>query len=141
VVILVAEDEGLIAFALEWALRLGGHQVLGPVDRVEAGVRLSEQTRPDLALVDLDLKHGDDGAQLARYLHERHRTPILFTSGQVDHARNHRHLAVGLIPKPYDTDRVLDVVSFIGDIARGRKPASAPRHVELFQQMPPLSPA
>ena len=101
-VILVAEDEGLIAFALEWALRLAGHQVLGPADSVDEAMRLIEKTRPDLALVDINLRDGDDGTRLARHLHENLGIPILFTSAQVGQARNHRHIAWGLIPKPYD---------------------------------------
>jgi DNA-binding response OmpR family regulator len=132
-VILVAEDEGLIAFALEWALRLAGHQVLGPVDTVAGALGLVERKRPDLALIDLDLRHGDDGADLAHHLHEKFGTPVLFTSARIAHARKNRHVALGLIPKPYDTDQVLDVVSFVGDVASGVRPPRVPNQVELFQ--------
>ncbi|HEX2527965.1 MAG TPA: response regulator [Geminicoccus sp.] len=132
-VILVAEDEGLIAFALEWALRLAGHHVLGPVDNVASALDLIERTKPDMALIDLDLKAGDDGAQIARCLHDRYRTPVLFTSARLAKARQNRHVAWGLIPKPYDPDQVLDVVSFIGDVARGSTPPRVPHQVELFQ--------
>lgn len=133
VVILVAEDEGLIAFALEWALRLAGHEILGPVDTVEEALRLVDQTHPDLALIDIDLRHGDDGTRIAHHLHDRYRTPTLFTSARVAYAREHRQVAWGLIPKPYDPDRILEVVSFIGALARGAVPASVPRHFELFE--------
>jgi DNA-binding response OmpR family regulator len=82
-IILVAEDEALIALVLELTLRPGGHRVLGPVATVAEALRLADETAPELALVDINLQDGDDGVALARTLRDRYGTPSLFLSGQV----------------------------------------------------------
>src|SRR5690349_9657428 len=100
--ILVVEDETLVAFTLEWALELAEHEVLGPADNVEDAIELCRTRQPDLALIDLNLRDGGDGVEVARYLHHQ-RTPCLFVSAQVAHARANCHLAWGIVRKPYDS--------------------------------------
>ena len=48
--ILVAEDEAVIAFALELALVLAGHEVLGPAADEDEALRLAGERRPGLEL-------------------------------------------------------------------------------------------
>jgi DNA-binding response OmpR family regulator len=61
--ILVVEDEALVAFALEWTLKIAGHQVLGPADSVEDAIALCRTGRPDFALIDLNLRDDGDGIE------------------------------------------------------------------------------
>lgn len=136
--ILVVEDETLIAFAVEWALRIAGHDVLGPVDSVEDAIRHATARRPDLALIDLNLRDGGDGVDVARFLHEQYQAPCLFLSAQVAYARAHRHLAWGLVRKPYDSSNLTSIASFIQQVARGQRPSSTPADLELFISLPPL---
>jgi DNA-binding response OmpR family regulator len=131
--ILVVEDEALIAFAVEWALKIAGHDVLGPTDQVEEAIELSQHSRPDLALIDLNLRDGGDGADVARYLHARYRTPCLFLSAQTAQARVHREVAWGLVRKPYDTAAVPHVVRFVADTLQGRQAGPVPPGLELFR--------
>jgi DNA-binding response OmpR family regulator len=131
--ILVVEDETLIAFALEWALKLGGHDVLGPADSVEDAIKLVQACRPDLALIDLNLRDGGDGVEVARYLHDRYRTPCLFLSAQVAHAKKNREVAWGLVRKPYDTASLPAVVRYVADILQGRQPKHVPPEIEVFR--------
>ena len=49
-ILLVAEDEALIALVLEGALRDAGHEVLGPAATPEEALALAEGTRPGLDL-------------------------------------------------------------------------------------------
>ena len=65
-ILLVAEDEVLIALVLERALRDAGHEVLGPAATPEEALALVEETRPELALIDINLTGGGDGIALAR---------------------------------------------------------------------------
>jgi DNA-binding response OmpR family regulator len=130
--ILVVEDETLIAFALEWALKITGHRILGPTDSVEDAIALCRNEWPDLALIDLNLRDGGDGAEVARFLHERQRTPCLFLSAQVAHARAHRHLAWGLVRKPYDSANLPAIVDFVGKLRRKERPDQVPAGLELY---------
>ena len=135
VMIMIAEDEGLVAFALEWSLRLAGHEVLGPVDCIADAIAASDQGRPDMALVDIDLRNGDDGTHIARHLHKRHKTPTLFTTARLDYARAHRDIAWGVIPKPYDPDVILTIVCFVEKMTQGLSPTPVPDHFELFAHL------
>src|SRR5690242_2963160 len=106
-VILVVEDETLIALVLEIALRFAGHDVLGPAATPEEALRLAGRERPELALVDIILRDRGDGVALARALRDRYGTPSLFLSGQVPQAHANRDAAWGLIRKPYDPEAVV----------------------------------
>ena len=130
--ILVVEDEPLVAFAMEWTLKIAGHRILGPADTVDLAIQLCSQHRPDIALVDLNLRDGGDGVEVARFLQERHETPTLFLSAQVAHARAHRHLACGLVRKPYDSALLPRIVEFVDAIEHGDRPAQVPPGVAVF---------
>ena len=55
--ILVVEDEFLIAMELEAVLEEGGFRVLGPVSTVQAALRLLGEHRPHAAVLDLNLRN------------------------------------------------------------------------------------
>jgi CheY-like chemotaxis protein len=129
--ILVAEDEGLVAMAIEWALELAGHQVLGPADNVDDAIALCEQRRPDLALIDLNLKDGGDGSVIARHLKERFDAPVFLQTAQVAQARAQKQEVWGVVRKPYDTGSLPRLVQFVSDVRSGRK-AQVPPDVEIF---------
>jgi len=132
VVILVAEDDGLTALAIEMALRTDGHEVLGPTGLVEEALQLAQSRTPDLALVDLELADGGDGIQIARQLHRRYEIPLLFTSASAERARAHVDVAIGLLRKPYDPQLVPRVIAFLSRLAHGELVAAVPRPLELF---------
>jgi DNA-binding NtrC family response regulator len=53
--ILVVEDEPIIAMELDLTLGNAGFQVLGPVPSVSAALKLIGATRPDAAILDVNL--------------------------------------------------------------------------------------
>jgi len=55
-VVLVVEDEFLIAMELELLLQQHGWQVLGPAATVAGALRLLASARPDVALLDVNLR-------------------------------------------------------------------------------------
>jgi CheY-like chemotaxis protein len=130
--ILVVEDEGLVAMAIEWALKLAGHHVLGPVDNVGEAIALCEHSRPDLALIDLNLRDGDDGLDIARHLKERYDTPVFLVTAQVAQARAQQHMVWGVVRKPYDPEGLPRLVRFVSDILQDESPRPPPE-VEIFR--------
>lgn len=131
-IILIAEDEALIALVLKLALRAVGHRVLGPVDTADEALRLAATMRPEFALVDINLKHHGEGIQLARALRDRYGTPCLFLSGQISEARANRDAACGIIAKPYDPTVVLRAIEVVDQLRHGRVPQQVPPQLELF---------
>ena len=131
-ILLVAEDEALIALVLGLELRDAGHEVLGPVATPEEALALAAETRPGLALVDIRLKDGGDGVALARTLRDRHGVPSLFVSGQAPDALAARDAALGLVRKPYGPEDVARAVEVVAGLLRGEKPGRLPPGLELF---------
>lgn len=54
--VLVVEDEFLIAMDLETILEQNGHTIVGPACSVDAALRLLERERPDVAVLDVNLR-------------------------------------------------------------------------------------
>lgn len=130
--ILVVEDEPLVAAVLEWTLKQSGHEVLGPAESVKAAIALCHESRPDLALIDLNLREGGDGIHVAHYLRTRHATPCIFLTPQVVHARAHRHLAWGVVRKPYHIGIMPQILDGIMALEDGQEPVMLPDEIEIF---------
>lgn len=81
--ILVIEDEFLIAADLEAVLEEFGHQVVGTADTIEKALAAARSYRPQVATVDLRLKHSQSGADAAERLVELG-VEVIFVSGNLD---------------------------------------------------------
>jgi two-component system, response regulator PdtaR len=135
--ILLVEDEPLIAMALEAELTDAGHTVRGPASTAGRALQLAEIAPPDLALVDINLRDGaGQGIQLARELSYRCGTPSLFVSGQRAEAEANQDAAIGFIEKPYDPAVVLKAIEIARIINEGGTPppSAIPRGLELFRR-------
>jgi len=64
-VVLLVEDEPLVADTLDAALTACGYRVLGPVATVNAAMRLLQTSQPDVALIDYRLATTTSEALLA----------------------------------------------------------------------------
>ena len=133
--ILIVEDEALIAFAIEWSLNLAGHRLLGPADTAADAITLSANIRPDLALIDLNLRGDGDGVDVAKYLTKRWETPVLFLSAQAAYVRANPNVAWGLVSKPCDIANLPRIVHFISEVTDGRQPDMVPHGLEFFRPM------
>lgn len=133
-IILVAEDEALIALTLEMTLSDAGYTALGPAATVQRALDLTRQDIPDLALVDISLRDGDSGIELARTLGTRWGVPVLFLSGQRAEAFANQDVALGFMGKPYDAEAALAGVRVLQHLLeKGPPPPPAsPRGLELF---------
>ena len=129
--ILVVEDEFLLAALIADTLTAAGHEVSGPAARIGEALQLTEANGPEMAIVDLELRGGDSGIELARELQARG-IPSVFATGQKGLARANRGLALGLVPKPYLPATLLLVVSWVEAAREGMQPARAPRGFEPF---------
>lgn len=131
--ILVVEDEPPIADILQYALTDAGYAVLGPVDTLNEGLRVAEKNRPDLALVNINLKDGSKGTDLARELLNRWKVPCLFISGEMAEAEKYQDVALGYIAKPYKPSLVIESIEVAKAIIDGRPyPKRVPSDLKLF---------
>jgi PAS domain S-box-containing protein len=77
--VLLVEDEALTAIAMAQAVEAAGYSVLGPVGRVQDGIDIARNTRPDAAVLDVNLL-GQPSFPIARMLNAMG-VPFLFCTG------------------------------------------------------------
>lgn len=111
--VLIVEDEALVATELELFLEDNGFDVSGWAMDCAGALEIVEGRVPECAVVDIQLRGGDDGIALARLLNDRFGIGILFLTAQSDAATMARAAAVrhhAYIRKPYDPARLLEAL-------------------------------
>lgn len=132
-VILIVEDEFLIALGLQVALRLGGHRVIGPAATADEALKLADAEPPEMAFVDINIRGDRDGIAAARALTQRHAISCVFLTAQVDLARSAKDVALGVIEKPYDLLDIVCAADVVAAIRKGEEPSTVPGYLELFR--------
>lgn len=130
--ILIVEDEALIAMMLVDSLENGGHEVMGPASTMAEALALCDVLRPELALLDIHLRDGSSGVDVARALFGRWGVLSIFASGEMMEARRAKDVALGYIRKPYEVRTVLRSVEVARALMAGGTPGAVPRGFELF---------
>ena len=132
--VLIVEDEVLIAWMLADSLEGAGHEVIGPASAMAEALAVCEAAAapPELAVLDINLRDGSNGVDVARALMARWGVPSIFASAQTAEARWARDIALGHIRKPYRPETVLRSVEVAREVMDGRAPRAAPPGVELF---------
>ena len=82
--ILIVEDEFLIAMAERSILQRLGYEVIGIASSGEEAVKLADQSRPDVILMDIKLVGEMTGKEAARIIKERQDIPLIFVSALKD---------------------------------------------------------
>jgi CheY-like chemotaxis protein len=84
-VILIVEDEGLIALHMMEFLEREGYQVLEPVSSGEEAVeRCGDHPRPDLIMMDVSLSGLIDGIMATNRIRERYQIPVIIFTAHGD---------------------------------------------------------
>lgn len=116
-VILVAEDEALIAWALEQELRDAGAEVVGPCATLRECLATLAAAEIDAAILDVDLR-GEQVFPAAAELQARG-VPFVFHTGRADQARLETEFpGTPVFPKPTP---LRDMVEKLCDILRPRQ--------------------
>jgi DNA-binding response OmpR family regulator len=102
--VLVVEDEWLIAEQIEQALTAAGYDVLGPVGRARAALALLATSPVDAALLDINV-HGERSFAVAERL-AKASTPFIFLSGYSNVELPESFSDRPLMQKPIDVGRL-----------------------------------
>ncbi len=97
--LLIVEDDVFTAMCAKDALEDAGYVVMDLTDRNREALTAARDCKPALALVNIDLRGGDDGVALARGLKAMD-IPVVFISGQTSRAQSARTVAIASMPKP-----------------------------------------
>ncbi|KAA2237246.1 response regulator [Salinarimonas soli] len=128
--LVIVEDEALLAMSMEDSLLDAGHEVLGVADDLASALALAGRTRPDLALVDVQLLRGSSGLDVAARFAELG-IPCLFVTGNCPAERG-RTAALGCLHKPADERSLLAAVVAARAVIRGEAPCALPSGMHLY---------
>ncbi|MGD8308520.1 MAG: diguanylate cyclase [Chromatiales bacterium] len=102
--ILLAEDEAIVALDERAMLESLGYQVVGQVTTGRLAIEEAHHRRPDLVLMDIELKGSMDGIEAARVIRDEHGIPVMFVTAHSDEsclARAREVHPSGYILKPF----------------------------------------
>jgi PAS domain S-box-containing protein len=103
--IMVVEDEMIVAMSLEDDLRQLGYDVCASVDSGKDAILKANETKPDIVLMDVQLKGNMDGIEAATCIHQQLDIPIIFLTAYADTKTLQRAKMAspfGYLLKPFD---------------------------------------
>ena len=128
--ILIVEDEFIVALNLRQIMSNMGFDVIGIAPDAATAERLAHG-KPDIALVDLNLRDGHTGPQIGAKLSEEHGTSVLFVTANAAQLGDGIKGTIGVLSKPVDEDSIESVLDFLVKHRVGEA-ASPPPSVRLF---------
>jgi len=102
--IMIVEDEGIIAIDLKRKLEQASYTVTGVAADAEEAFAELHRELPDLVLMDIRLRGGDDGVETAARVRETFRLPVIFVTSHADDETLQRARItepLGYIVKPF----------------------------------------
>ncbi len=82
--ILVVEDEALIALDTKKTLENLGYEVIAIAYSGKDAIRLADETRPDIILMDMILSDEMSGIETVRIIHEKQDIPVIYMTANAD---------------------------------------------------------
>lgn len=116
--ILIVEDDEIIQQVLEWRLKSLGYSVSGKAATAEDALACVRDKKPDVVLMDIELKGNMDGIAAAVAIKKIHPLPVIFLTGSSDEEVLERAKIVppsGFIVKPFDDTDLRVALTFALD--------------------------
>ncbi|MBO0323645.1 LytTR family transcriptional regulator DNA-binding domain-containing protein [Muricauda sp. CAU 1633] len=114
--VLIVEDVAITAMDISIGLSESGYQIVGIAPTAyRAQQLLLENPSVDIILIDIVLKGGLDGIELARFINEKHQIPFVFLTSHADSHLVERAKDVrpyGYILKPFNARQVSIAIEF-----------------------------
>ena len=113
--ILIVEDEMLIGAKISMQLNEMGYDVIGILPRGEEAIALLKEDRPDIVLLDINLRGEIDGIETANHINNFYKIPIIFLTANADEATFNRAKTTrpsAFIAKPFkqlDLQRAIEL--------------------------------
>lgn len=111
--ICIVEDELLIAEKIKNNLLSMGYLVCEPASNYEDALTMIEKDKPDMLLIDINLKEKNDGIDLAQTINERYQLPFIFLTANSDSATIERAKKVkpnAYIVKPFNKEELFAAI-------------------------------
>ena len=128
--VLIVEDEMLVAIDLEASLEEHGYRPVGIAADMSRAIELAS-VRPDVALVDCNLRDGPTGPLIGRMLGQTYGTTVIFLTANPAMLDDGIEGTLGVVSKPCAYDSVGKLVDFAVRARRGDL-TQPPTGIKLF---------
>lgn len=118
--VMIVEDEPILAFELDALVEEAGFESAGWAWDAASAIALAAERRPDLVLVDLRLKDGLTGPEIARVLASDLGLRLLFVTGDSSLIPVGLPNVVGVLAKPIEAPRLREALAYADGLASGR---------------------
>jgi AmiR/NasT family two-component response regulator len=102
--ILVVEDDAIVAMTIEDSLHEMGYSVVGQATNSDDAIRITEDKKPDLILMDIRIQGDRDGIETAIEINRSHNIPIIYLTAYSDDETIRRATKTqpyGFLTKPF----------------------------------------
>jgi two-component system response regulator LytT len=82
--VLIVEDESIVAKDLQLSLKKLNYNTVGVADNAEDAYKLAKSTKPDIVLMDIQLKGTETGIDAANNIKEDFNIPVIFITANTD---------------------------------------------------------
>ena len=125
--ILIVEDEMVIAANIALQLSSLGYEICGMLPTGEEALRFVQDNKPDLVLMDIQLKGSFDGIETALFMQKQRDTPVIYLTANSDDthfARAKETNPLAFLSKPFRKQDVRRAVELaVNRIMAERQPA------------------
>ena len=107
--VLLVEDDPTLAIGVTGALESFGYDVCAAVQTGEDAIASAFALRPDLILMDINLKGEMDGVEATEAINARSSVPVIYLSAQTSEATTRQAKLTthyGYLKKPFDPDEL-----------------------------------
>lgn len=111
--VLLVEDDPTLAVGVTGALESFGYSVCAAVQTGEEAIATALELRPDLILMDINLKGEMDGVEATEAINARSSVPVIYLSAQTNEATTRKAKLTthyGYLKKPFDPDELQSVI-------------------------------
>jgi two-component system, response regulator PdtaR len=109
--IFIVEDEVIISIFIKMYLEKKGFNVIGTCTNGTEAVDIILDKKPDIIILDVSLKGGLNGIEVAYKIYERYQPKIIFVTGLEERALRDVKIKYSYLRKPFDNKHLLEVLN------------------------------
>ncbi|MDD4127727.1 MAG: response regulator [Methanomicrobium sp.] len=116
--VLIVEDDAIISMDIEQRVKKSGFRVLGVEDRAEKVYSRVEKERPDIVLMDINIKGDSDGVSVAEKLLNDYDIHVIYITAYSDMNMRERALKtepLGYLVKPIRESELLEMLDYAAE--------------------------
>ena len=111
--VMVVEDEAVILMQIAMLLEDAGHEVVGTAMSAEEAVAVFRALRPELVLLDLHLKDGSSGLDVAQAIRDHEDVTIVFLTANARKLADDMEGAHAVIAKPFSETTLEGSIAYL----------------------------